>query len=141
MTVSLLVLSLPITIIGANYAEEYAEAADQELFKACLRRDAWLSNDGNALGCLNGSMPWHGERSAALMRRQGGPSSAGPGGREIMHVHRRGSHCVAIVLSSAHAEAGDIVWQVDTRERTVSSFGVPGYSALVGSTPHEEKPS
>ena len=29
-------------------------AAEQELFKACLRRDAWLSDKGEALGCLGG---------------------------------------------------------------------------------------
>ena len=44
---------------------------------------------------------------------------------------------VATVLSSPHALSGEVVWQVDAREKTLSAFGEPGYGSLLlgGSVP------
>jgi uncharacterized membrane protein YgcG len=101
---------------------------DQRLFSACLQRDGWLR-------CLDGAAPWCCERSAALMRLLGGGRN--PGERELLQVHRHGSLYTATLLSSsAHADVGEIVWQVDATERTMTTFGQPGYGAtLLGEHP------
>lgn len=116
--------------------EQQLAAAEEELFKACLRRDAWLNADsgGQALQHLAGMDLWSGERSASLMRRRGKPFD-GPGAVEMLQIHRRGTQIVAVALSSPLAAAGDILWQADALHRTVSDFNVPCWRAMVGSRP------
>ena len=110
------------TPVLADEEEAYAK----RLFSACLQRDKWID-------ALAGSEPWHAERSAALIRASG--STSKPGVKEQFVVHRAAgdTHAifVATVLSSPHAPSGDVVWQVDAREKTLSDFGEPGYGALL----------
>ena len=104
------------------------EAKAQMLFSACLRRDRWVD-------ALEGSGSWHAERAAALMR------SGKPGGREILHIHRSSgvgdsalSCFAATVISSLHAPIGEVVWQIDRREKTLTAFGEPGFGGLLFGT-------
>ena len=108
-------------------AEQLLADSEMEQFHACILRDRWLSADtgGEALRMLAGG--WHCERSSSQMHKRG------PGAREALQVHCRGSLCVAVVRGSHYALPGDILWQCDALERTISAFGVPGFRASLGS--------
>ncbi len=71
---------------------------------------------------------WHTERSVAMMKREGS------GGSVLLLVRavQSGSTCTGVSVSRPFA--GEVVWQVDTSDRTISSFGVPGFGALLGET-------
>ena len=118
---------------STNKLADDDEATAQRLFSACLQRDSWIA-------ALEGTEPWHAERAGALM--SGSARGTRTGTREQLHVHRSagdGSHgtdsaggCfVATVLSSAHAPPGEVMWQVDAREKTLTTFGEPGYGGLL----------
>ena len=101
------------------------ETKAKRLFSACLARDKWVD-------ALIGTEPWHAERTSALTR------SKTSGGTERVHVHRSSgegdgavSCFVATILSSPHSPPGEVLWQVDAREKTTSAFGEPGYGGLI----------
>ena len=101
------------------------ETKAKRLFSACLARDKWVD-------ALSGNVPWHAERASALT------GSRTSGGTERVHVHRSCgegdgalSCFVATILSSPHSPPGEVLWQVDAREKTISAFGEPGYGGLL----------
>ena len=96
-------------------------AAAQALFSACARRDSWL----DAIVTAANDEPWLAERSqSAHKHKQGGGDSIM---LEKLAIHRLGSSVIAVIVVSTLAEVGDVLWIVDERERTTTSFGQPGW--------------
>ena len=126
-------------------AEQVAEALDQEearqlsLFRAEVRRTSWLSGSVSAaLPDLSGL--WHAEWSRASRRRkraQASDDSAAGGsvaGRLLLvNVVGRGETWSALALGDD--AAGELCWQADSTARAMTSFGLPGYGALLRSSP------
>ena len=70
-------------------------------------------------------------RSGTLLRARRERSGSGRedeagDGKEMVHIVRRGSTCVAVALTSPFVSAGEIVWQIDAADPQISGFGVPG---------------
>ena len=97
------------------------DAAALNLFSACLKRDGWL--EAIAEG---GAEPWQAERSRAHKRTHRLGDAAGSE-IELLKVERSGSRVVASVVSSTLADVGEVLWTVDARDRTLTSFGQPGW--------------
>ena len=95
---------------------ESLEKSDAALFSACLRRDAWI----DAI-VSTPDTHWHAERSLSSLKGSRAQQL------EKLAIHRVGLQVVAVVIASPHAEVGDVMWTVDARERTITSFGQPGW--------------
>ena len=98
------------------------DAAACALFSACARRDNWLS----AIVTAVNDEPWLAERSKSSQKYI--QTSVGSSGSlDKLAIHRSGSSVVAVIVGSTQAQVGDVLWTVDARERTVTSFGQPGW--------------
>ena len=125
----------------AAVAEEAAQTLEQEearqlkQFQADMRRSAWASGAvGAPLDGLTGLWLSEWSHESRRKRREGAASSVA-GALVLVNVVGRGETWSALALTDEQLAAGELCWQVNGAARTMTSFGLPGYDALLKTAP------